>query len=124
MTPKGSKRAFHRARRNIHKYRSIKQAKLRDRTSVGNILTKKVLKCSLLNVNGLTEASLENVESIVETHRPDVVFLLETKRRLEENGLDISVPGYSVHEARRSDNAGDRDGGGIAVYPFFFYKNQ
>ena len=59
---------------------------------------------------------MSNVDSIVNTHRPDVICLLETKRRLEETGLDISVPGYSVLEARRSNNAGDREGGGIAVF--------
>ena len=75
-----------------------------------------MLRCSLLNVDGLNEISLENVESIAGTQRPDVIFILETKRRAEEEGLDISVPGYSVHETRRSNNAGDRDGGGIAVY--------
>ena len=111
-----SKETYHKRRRNINKYRAIKQTKLRDRESVGNIITKKVLRCSLLNVDGLNEVSLANIESIAGTQRPDVVFILETKRRAEEEGLDISVPGYSVHETRRSNNAGDRDGGGIAVY--------
>ena len=116
MSPTNTKEKFHRSKRNSHHFKSVRQTKLRDRASVGNILTKSVLKCSLLNVNGLNEASLSNIESIINTNRPDVIFLLETKRRIEENGLDITVPGYSVHEARRSNNAGDRDGGGIAVY--------
>ena len=77
---------------------------------------KKVLRCSLLNVDGMSEDSLVNVESVVGSHKPDVVFLLETKRRVEEDGIDISLPGYNVHEARRSNVADDRDGGGIAVY--------
>ena len=116
MSPSNPKEAFHRARRNINKYRSIKQRKLRDKASVGNILTKRVLRCSLLNVDGLTEPSLVNIESVVTTEKPDVIFILETKRRVEEEGIDISVPGYQVHETRRSNNAGDRDGGGIAAY--------
>ena len=42
--------------------------------------------------------------------------MLETKRREEEIGIDISVPGYELSEIKRSDLSGDRAGGGIAVY--------
>ena len=59
---------------------------------------------------------MASVETVVGAEKPDIIFLLETKRRIEESGINISVTGYSVHEARRSNNAGDRDGGGIAVY--------
>ena len=83
---------------------------------IDNLKPKSLLKCSLLNVDGLNESSLENVETVIRTHGPDIVVLLETKRRVEEHGMDISVPGYSLVESRRSNNAGDRDGGGIAVY--------
>ena len=43
-------------------------------------------------------------------------ILLETKRREEEIGSDIEIPGYTLRELRRSDTAGDRGGGGLAVY--------
>ena len=101
------------SRRSINHYRS-KRARLKE--SVGTVQTKKVLRCSLLNVDGLGESSLANIEKVVGSEKPDVVIILETKRIVEEQGIDISVPGYSVHEARRSNNAGDRDGGGIAMY--------
>ena len=101
------------SRRSINHYRS-KRARLKE--SVGTVQTKKVLRCSLLNVDGLGESSLANIEEVVGSEKPDVVIILETKRIVEEQGIDISVPGYSVHEARRSNNAGDRDGGGIAMY--------
>ena len=118
MRPDKSKEAFHRSKRRIQAFKASKMrnkhAKLRE--SFGTIQTKNVLRCSLLNVNGLSEASLANVETVVGSEKPDIVILLETKRRAEESGIDISVPGYSVHESRRSNNAGDRDGGGIAVY--------
>ena len=114
MRPFQSKEALHRVKRSIKQYRSIKLAKKRD--PAPHNPTKTVLRCSLLNVDGLTEASLHNVEDVVGSQKPDVVILLETKRRLESSDIDISVPGYSVYETRRSDNAGDRDGGGIAIY--------
>ena len=44
------------------------------------------------------------------------MILLETKRRLEECDIDVTIPGYSVHEALRSNVAEDKDGGGIALY--------
>ena len=89
-------------------YRSVRHAKLRE--SVNVVRSKKLLRCSLLNVDGLNEASLASVEATVASKSPDVVILLETKRRFEESGIDISIPGYSLREARRSNNAGDRDG--------------
>ena len=46
------------------------------------IQTKNVLRCSLLNINGLNEASLANVETVVGAEKPDIIFLLETKRRI------------------------------------------
>ena len=101
------------SRRRVQNYKN-KGAKLKD--SVGTVQTKNVLRCSLLNVDGLGESSLANIEQVVESKKPDVVIILETKRRVEEEGIDISVPGYSLHEARRSNNAGDREGGGIAMY--------
>ena len=59
------------------------------------IQTKNVLRCSLLNINGLNEASLANVGTVVGAEKPDIIFLLETKRRMEESDIDINVPGYS-----------------------------
>ena len=107
--------AFHRSKKRVRHYRN-KRKHTQLRESYGTIDTKNVLRCSLLNINGLNEASLANVETVVGAEEPDLIFLLETKRRMEESGIDISMPGYSVHEAKRSNNAGDRDGGGIVVY--------
>ena len=84
-----------------------KKSKLKD--SVGTVQTKGILRCSLLNVDGFGESSHSNVERVIGSNKPDVVIILETKRRVEESGIDISLPGYSVHESRRSNNAGDRD---------------
>ena len=114
MRPLKSNKNLHRvSRRRVNQYRS-KRAKLKQNDET--VHTKRVLRCSLLNVNGLSESSLANVGDVVRTQKSDVVFLLETKRRVEETAIDISVPGYYVFESRRSNNAGDREGGGIAVY--------
>ena len=114
MRPFKSGETLRRAKRTTRKYKRLRQA--RQRNPVACIPDKRILRCSLLNVDGMSEDSLVNVESVIGSHKPDVVFLLETKRRVEEDGIDISLPGYDVHETRRSNNANDRDGGGIAVY--------
>ena len=67
-------------------------------------------------MDGLSEPTLEDIKNTVQLKTPDVVFLVETKRRLEDTGIDISIPGYRLHETLRSDVANDKDGGGIAVY--------
>ena len=94
--------------RNVYKYRR--------RENIGVVNSKTTLKTSLLNVDGLSDASLVDIEDFVLTNRPDVVFILETKRRLEELAPDISLQGYDDFEVRRSDAAGDGPGGGIACY--------
>ena len=89
---------------------------LRRRELYGVAATKKTLTLSLLNVNGLNEASLADVRSTLTQRKPDLCIILETKRRDEDHGLNIEIEGYGVSEATRSDIAGDRNGGGIAIY--------
>ena len=101
-------------RRSIRQLKVNKAVKLRESFGVKD--SKKTLRSALLNVDGLDEVSLEDVKSTVSRKKPDVVLLLETKRRLETCDIDANIPGYSLHEARRSDAAGDKEGGGIALY--------
>ena len=77
------------------------------------------LSTSYLNVDGLTDAKFADVIAFTEQRSPDILFLLETKRRVEEIGSDINMDGYELLEIRRSDTADDKQGGGIACY----YKN-
>ena len=86
------------------------------RENIGVIGTKKFLNLFLLNVDGLSPSTLEDVKSTLVRKTSDVCILLETKRRHEEIGCDIKIDGYAVTELRRSDVAGDRAGGGIAYY--------
>ena len=71
---------------------------------------------AFLNVDGLSDSTLEDVHYFASQQSPDIFVLLETKRRFEEFGSDISVPGYDLTEIRRSDAAGDKSGGGLAYY--------
>ena len=92
----------------------LKSAKLKE--SIGVIETKDKLKCALLNTDGLQLPTLSYVRSTLLENPVDICILLETKRRLEETNFSIDVDGYNVQEYRRSDAAGDRGGGGIAIY--------
>ena len=96
------------------KVSNSKSVKLR--SVVGVIERKNNLKCALLNVDGLSLSTLEDIKEVCVKKKPDLVFILETKRREEDVGLKASIDGYSLIEVRRSDAAGDRGGGGIAVY--------
>ena len=96
-------------RRLVHR-----SAKLR--ASYGIIGKKNKLKCCLLNVDGLNESSFADVKQVLSSKSPDICILLETKRRLEDDGIDIDVTGYDVTEYKRSDIACDKGGGGIAIF--------
>ena len=101
-------------KRRINDFRLKKAARLREK--IGVIKHKKVLKTCFLNVDGLGAVTFEDIKNTVKLKNPDIIYLVETKRRLEDIAIDISIPGYSLHEVRRSDTAGDKDGGGIAVF--------
>lgn len=95
---------------------SVRNFKFKLRENIGALKCKNDLKTSFLNIDGLSDAKLEDVSSYVRAKSPDLFFLLETKRRAEEIGTDISIPGYDLTELRRSDVSGDRSGGGVAFY--------
>ena len=63
------------------------------------------LSTSYLNVDGLTDAKLADVVAFTDQRSPDVLFLMETKRRVEEIGSNINIDGYELIEIRRSDTA-------------------
>ena len=97
-----------------HKFRAISRMKLRG--NIGTVSSKNNLKTSMLNVDGLSDTALADVEDFILDNKPDIVFLLETKRRLEDMCADISIPDYDSFEVRRSDVADHRHGGGIACF--------
>ena len=90
--------------RQVRRLKLCTAARLRE--SIGIVKPKSTLRASFLNVDGLNEITLEDVSGTIREKNQDIVFLLETKRRAEEIGIDISIPGYSFHEAKRSSLAG------------------
>ena len=103
---------FHRYRRKAKQYKKAKLARKSDTV----FLNKNLIHAAFLNVDGLTDVTLASVKDSVHKKLPDIFFLVETKRRDGEVGLDISIPRYTKTETNRSDSAGERDGGGIVVY--------
>ena len=90
--------------------------KFKLREHPGALESQNSLTSAFLNVDGLSDSKRVDVANFATKVSPDLFFLLETKRRKEEIGSDIDVPGYDLTEIRRSDAAGDRAGGGLAVY--------
>ena len=76
---------------------------------------KEDLRLGLLNVDGLGIATWMDVKTSVEKERLDLVFLLETKRREEDVLEQLEIPGYEIIERLRSNESGDKMGGGIAI---------
>ena len=103
-----------RIRKRSTRNRVHKSIKLKE--SFGYISKKNKLKCCFLNVDGLTDSSFADVKNVLATKAPDICVLLETKRRLEDDGVSLEVPGYDVSEHNRSDIAGDKGGGGLAIF--------
>ena len=100
--------------RRVQAFRLKKEARRRE--NYGVIKHKKILKTCFLNVDGLGDVTFEDIKTTINLKNPDIVYLVETKRRHEDTAIDISIPGYNLHEVRRSDIANDKDGGGIAVF--------
>ena len=112
----GSGAGYQRDRKFKRDAKRWRTQRVRLRENVGVVGSKNFLKLGLLNVDGLSPSSLEDVKSALNQKVLDVCVLLETKRRHEDIGSNIKIDGYSVQELRRSDAAGDRGGGGIAFY--------
>ena len=83
---------------------------------VGYIEKKSNLCVMALNVNGLSTSSVNDIQATVEAKKVDLVSITETKFRLEESPDHHVIPGYKFFEARRSNVAEDKGGGGILVY--------
>ena len=94
---------------NFKKRRALRQ-------DIGYVEKKSNLCVMSLNVNGLTQSSIHDIEAAVVSKRVDLVTVTESKFRLEENPDHHMIPGFKTFEARRSDVAEDKGGGGIIVY--------
>ena len=83
---------------------------------VGYVEKRSKLCVMALNVNGLTQSSVHDIEAAIEAKKVDIVSVTETKFRLEEDPDHHLIPGFKFFEARRSNVAEDKSGGGILVY--------
>ena len=84
--------------------------------NIGFAEKKSSIKCLLLNCDGLSRVSLQDITDVVNSKNVDIVVCVETHHRAEANYDDFDIEGFKVFEARRSDVANDRPGGGISVY--------
>ena len=79
-------------------------------------LASECVKVVSFNTNGWSEMSENDTRELARTQRPGLIGVLETKLRQEDGGRDVEIPDYDVVDVRRSDLAGDKEGGGILVY--------
>lgn len=112
----GASRPYHQRKDTRRQAQKWSNQRVKLRGQVGVVGRKSSLNLGLLNVDGLSPSSLEDVQSALSRKSLDICILLESKRRFEDVGSDISIEGYSHHEIRRSDTAEDRGGGGMVYY--------
>lgn len=75
---------------------------------------KENIKVVLHNCNGFDDITEYDTMNLIKSQKPEIVGILETHHR-EEDTKKIKVPGYRTFETRRSDLAGDTEGGGIMI---------
>ena len=112
----GASRSYQQRRDGARHSRKWNTNKVKLRGRVGVVGRKHDLSVGLLNVDGFSPSALEDVKTAVRMKSLDICVILETKRRSEDVGSDISIAGYNHREIRRSDAADDRGGGGLAYY--------
>ena len=74
------------------------------------------MRMAMLNCNGFNDITKQELVNLTYTHRPEIIGILESKMRLEQEDDMVQIPNYRVVDIRRSDLAGDKNGGGILVY--------
>ena len=86
------------------------------RKALGIINKKKTLSLLFFNTNGLTQSSLADIKAALDRRKVDIAVIVETHHRLEQTFNECSIGEYKHFEARRSDVAEDKQGGGILIY--------
>lgn len=85
-----------------------------DEGKKGEKRTRMCFKYLTHNVNGLTEVSEMDLRTTIKNMNLDLIGVMETKLR-QEDSKEMELEGYRKFEARRSDLAEDRAGGGVMV---------
>ena len=102
---------------NKHRHRSsVRSFKKRKISTgkVGVIVKKSSLDIAFLNVNGLSQKSVIDIQDIINLKKPDIFGLCETHRNTEQNIDTVNFEDYKLFENRRDPEG--KPGGGIAVY--------
>ena len=102
---------------NKHRHRSsVRSFKKRKISTgkVGVIEKKSSLDIAFLNVNGLSQKSVIDIQDIINLKKPDIFGLCETHRNTEQNIDTVNFEDYKLFENRRDPEG--KPGGGIAVY--------
>ena len=102
---------------NQHRRRSSLRSFKKRRIAAGQVgfIDKKLsLDVAFLNVNGLTQKSVIDIQNIIDSKEPDVFGICETHRNTEQNVDKVDFEGYKLFENRREPD--EKPGGGIAVY--------
>ena len=79
-------------------------------------LSSECVKVVSFNADGWSEMSENDTRELARTQKPGLIGILETKLRQEDGSRNVEIPEYDVVDVRRSDLAGDKEGGGILVY--------
>ena len=74
------------------------------------------IKVVTLNARKYDDGTEHDVKEVIKHQNPEVVGILESMLREEDEGREPSIQGYNKVETRRSDVAGDKGGGGILVF--------
>ena len=69
------------------------------------------VKVVSFNADGWSEMSENDTRELARTQKPGLIGILETKLRREDGSREVEIPEYDVVDVRRSDLAGDKEGG-------------
>ena len=83
---------------------------------VSKVQASDCVKVVSFNCNGWSEMSENDTMELARTQKPGIMGILETKLRQEDGSREVEIPEYDVVDVRRSDLAGDKEGGGILIY--------
>ena len=84
----------------------------KDVGDVTELTRKKTVGIGLLNINGVSVQSVQDIKRIVQVEELEILCLTETHVRKEDKH-GVSIPGFDSHESLREGN--EKKGGGLAI---------
>ena len=109
---KGSKQVrYHRQGKYLENEKTLEVVNLTE-----NVVNEGKMRMAMLNCNGFNDVTKQELVNLTYSHRPEIIGILESKMHQEQEDDIVQIPNYRVVDIRRSDLAGDKNGGGILVY--------